>query len=94
MKALLPENNDYLNLHILSVLAKFSRLSTDVRYFSYCVENAFSARKRVDTVSRTSLSLYKEGILTVLCFKRDLTMSVHFSDFLKLWRQKPRRLKV
>ena len=48
------------------------------RYSTSCVENAFSARNIVDTVSRTSLSLYKEeGILTVMHFKRDLTMSVH-----------------
>ena len=60
---------------ILSVLVK---VAVVYRYSTSCVENAFSARNRVDTVSRTSLSLYKEGILTVLHFKRELTMSVHF----------------
>ena len=38
------------------------------RYSTSCVENAFLARNIVDTVSRTSLSLHNEGILTVLHF--------------------------
>ena len=76
---------------ILSVRAK---VAVVYQYSTSCVENAFSARNRVDTVSRTSLSLYKGGILTVLHLKRELTMSNHFPDFLKCWRQKLRRLKV
>ena len=45
---------------------------------------------------KSTRSAYKEGLLTVLHFERDLqiTISVDFSDFLKLWRQKPRGLKV
>ena len=49
--------------------APFAKCSTS------CIENTFLVRNRVDAVSSTSLSLHdKEGILTVLHFKRDLKL--------------------
>ena len=55
---------------ILNVMAK---VAVVYRYYTFYVNNAFLARNRVDTVSGTSLSLFKEGKLTVLHFKRDVT---------------------
>ena len=126
MKAVLPDNDDFLNCTVLESLLEyassiplyseilvprsselkdskqdslllvyknlnFAGLSCTI--LSILAKVAFSARNRVDTVCRTRFSPYKEGILTVVHFKRELTMSVQFPDFLKLWRQKLRRLK-
>ena len=76
----------YLRSNIAcTILSEMANVAVFNRFSTSCVENAFSTMNTiVDTVSRTSLSLYKESILTVLHFKRDLSMSVHFSDFLEI----------
>ena len=60
----------------------------------YTVENLFSARARIDTACRRRLTPYKEVVLTLLHFERDLTNSISFEDFLVVWKKSNRCLKV
>ena len=58
------------------------------------LENSFSARNRVDTDRRRRLSPYKQGDLSLLHFESALLQSLTFEFFLKVWKEKSRRLKV
>ena len=63
-------------------------------YSTSTVECVFSARARIDTPHRRRLTRYKQGILTSLHFEKDITDSLHFTEFLKRWKLSSRRLKV
>ena len=86
--------------HVLSTMYRYVQnqdsmivLSAMFRMTS-TVENSFSARNRVDTDRRRRLSPYKQGDLSLLHFESALLQSLTFEDFLKVWKEKSRRLKV
>ena len=78
------------------VLSAMFRMAIVAGYSTSTVENSFSARNRVDTDRRRRLSPYKQGDLSLLHFESALlqVQSLTFEDFLKVWKEKSRRLKV
>ena len=83
------QNQDYM-----IVLSAMFRMAIVAGYSMSTVENSFSARNRVDTDRRRRLSPYKQGDLSLLQFESALLQSLTFEDFLKVWKEKSRRLKV
>ena len=81
------QNQDSLSMIVLSAMF---RMAIVAGYSTSTVENSFSARNRVDTDRRRRLSPYKQGDLSLL----HLLQSLAFEDFLKVWKEKSRRLKV
>lgn len=63
-------------------------------YSTSTVENAFSARNRVDTDCRRRLSPYKQGDLTLLHFEKVLLSEINFDEFVDIWKQSNRRLNL
>ena len=61
-------------------------------YSSSRVECLFSARTRIDTIHRRQQTPYRQSELTHLHFEREMTKSIKFSDFVKKWKEKPRKL--
>ena len=83
------------NQDSMIVLSAMFRMAIVAGYSTSTVENSFSARNRVDTDRRRRLSPYKQGDLSLLHFESALLqLSLTFEDFLKVWKEKSRRLKV
>ena len=78
------------NQDSMIVLSAMFRMAIVAGYSTSTVENSFSARNRVDTDRRRRLSPYKQGDLSLLHLLQSLT----FEDFLKVCKEKSRRLKV
>ena len=86
------QNQD--SMIVLSAMFLEWRLPIVAGYSTSTVENSFSARNRVDTDRRRRLSPYKQGDLSLLHFESALLQSLTFVDFLKVCKEKSRRLKV
>ena len=82
------------NQDSMIVLSAMFRMAIVAGYSTSTVENSFSARNRVDTDRRRRLSPYKQGDLSLFHFESALLQSLTFEDFLKVWKEKSRRLKV
>ena len=82
------------NEESMPVISALLRTAVVTGYSTFTVENSFSARNRVDTDRRRSLSPYKQGNLSLLHFEKELLNNISFEDFLSEWRKKPRRLNV
>ena len=82
------------NEESMPVISALLRTAVVTGYSTSTVENSFSARNRVDTDRRRSLSTYKQGNLSLLHFEKELLNNISFEDFLSEWRKKPRRLNL
>ena len=82
------------NEESMPVISALLRTAVVTGYSTSTVENSFSARNRVDTDRRRSLSPYKQGNLSLLHFEKELLNNISIEDFLSEWRKKPRRLNV
>lgn len=76
------------------VISSLLKVAIVAGYSTSTVENAFSARNRVDTDRRRRLTPYKQGNLSLLHFEKQILSAIDFESFLKIWKEKPRRLKV
>ena len=88
-------SNRYVqNQDSMIVLSPIFRMVIVAGCSTSTVENSFSARNRVDTDRRRRLSPYKQGDLSLLHFESALLQLLTFEDFLKVCKEKSRRLKV
>ena len=74
------------------ILTLLYRVAVTAGYASARVECVFSALTKVDAPQRRRMSTRREANLTFLHFERKTLMSLRFEDFLKVWREKPRKL--
>ena len=88
---------DYLETqgNSASMLTSLLQVAIICGYSTSTVENVFSARARIDTSCRRRLTPYKQGVLTLLHFEKDLTSNLKFDDFVVEWKKlSDRRLRI